>query len=199
MQYGGGTAPTGWLLCLGQEVPIASYGELYTAIGTNYGALTNGSGAAGSTHFRVPDLQGRVAVGKGTHSSVGALGENDGTALNNRRPAHSHSGSATTADSGNHYHNGTTSTNGAHWHNYSDYYEYANLNYNYVRTGGGQGTANTIGANLGRTTDTQGSHNHTFDTSWGGTHNHTVSMTVGSSGGTTDSASYIVVNYIIKT
>ena len=57
------TPPTGWLVCNGSEYAIASYGELYTAIGTTWGSLTNGSGSAGSTHFKVPDLRGEFLRG----------------------------------------------------------------------------------------------------------------------------------------
>jgi microcystin-dependent protein len=55
------TPPAGWLLCNGQQVPIATYTQLYNAL-TNtgtafpYGSNTNGAGAAGSTHFYVPNL-----------------------------------------------------------------------------------------------------------------------------------------------
>lgn len=61
--FAGSTAPTGWLLCFGQEAPISLYGALYGVLGTTYGSLTNGSGGAGSTHFRLPDLRGRVIAG----------------------------------------------------------------------------------------------------------------------------------------
>ena len=71
--YAGASAPTGWLLCDNSEQPISTYPELYSVLGTTYGALTNGSGGAGSTHFRLPDLRGRMPVGAG----------NDGTTENN--------------------------------------------------------------------------------------------------------------------
>ena len=61
-----GTAPTGWLLCQGQEVPIADYTALKDVLLTTYGAYTNGSGGVGTTHFRLPDLRGRVPMGAGT-------------------------------------------------------------------------------------------------------------------------------------
>jgi|694.fasta_scaffold40969_3 microcystin-dependent protein len=64
------TAPTGWLLCDGTEKLVSSYPTLANVIGTNYGALTNGSGGAGTTHFRVPDLRGRVPMGIGTGTTV---------------------------------------------------------------------------------------------------------------------------------
>jgi microcystin-dependent protein len=66
-----GTAPSGWLLCQGQELAVdGTYNALSQVIGTNYGALTNGSGAAGTTHFRLPDLRGRVPMGVGTGTTV---------------------------------------------------------------------------------------------------------------------------------
>ena len=61
--FAGSSAPSGWFLCGGQEVAIASYGALHAVIGTTYGSLTNGSGGAGTTHFRVPDLRGRTVAG----------------------------------------------------------------------------------------------------------------------------------------
>jgi len=60
------SAPTGWIVCNGAEYAIADYEDLHTAIGTTWGALTNGSGGAGSTHFRVPDLRGAFLRGTGT-------------------------------------------------------------------------------------------------------------------------------------
>lgn len=65
-----GTAPSGWLLCQGQQVAVADYSTLASVLGTTYGALTNGSGGAGTTHFRLPDLRGRVPMGAGTGRNV---------------------------------------------------------------------------------------------------------------------------------
>lgn len=64
MPYAGSSAPSGYLLCAGQEVSRTTYASLDSVIGTTYGAYTNGSGGAGTTHFRLPDLRGRVAVGR---------------------------------------------------------------------------------------------------------------------------------------
>jgi microcystin-dependent protein len=61
--YAGSTAPTGWAICNGAELAIASYGSLYAIIGTRYGSLTNGSGGAGSTHFKLPSFSARVPKG----------------------------------------------------------------------------------------------------------------------------------------
>ena len=51
------TPPSGWKICDGQSLPIATYSALYDIIGTTYG----GSGSA----FLLPNLKGRVAVGVG--------------------------------------------------------------------------------------------------------------------------------------
>jgi len=69
--FAGANAPTGWLLCDGSQQPIATYPELYSVLGTTYGALTNGSGGAGTSHFRVPDLRGRTPVGAGNENVTG--------------------------------------------------------------------------------------------------------------------------------
>ena len=66
MSFAMSSAPSGWIVCNGAEYAIADYGDLHTAIGTTWGALTTGSGGAGSTHFRVPDLRGAFLRGTGT-------------------------------------------------------------------------------------------------------------------------------------
>ena len=71
------TAPTGWLVCNGAEYAIATYGDLYTAIGTTWGTLTNGSGGTGTTHFRVPDLRGAFLRGTGSHGTNNMANGND--------------------------------------------------------------------------------------------------------------------------
>lgn len=84
VQYGGATAPTGWLICDGTEKSITTYQALYnvlTATGTvfPYGANTNGSGGAGSTHFRLPNLAGRIPVGlDAAQTEFDVLGETGG-------------------------------------------------------------------------------------------------------------------------
>lgn len=77
--YAAAAAPSGYLLCDGTSYLRADYTDLFTAIGTQYGAVDG-------THFNVPDLRGRLPVGKGTHADVDVLGDNDGAALADRRP-----------------------------------------------------------------------------------------------------------------
>ncbi len=52
------SAPTGWLLCDGSAVSRTDYADLFNLIGTTYGA------GDGSNTFNLPNLQGRVEVGK---------------------------------------------------------------------------------------------------------------------------------------
>ena len=57
--YGSDVIPGGWLRCDGSIVEQSDYPELFSVIGTTYGYY-------GRTDFKLPDLQGRVAVGKNT-------------------------------------------------------------------------------------------------------------------------------------
>jgi len=84
--FAGSAAPQGWLLCNGAEYLKGDYPELNTMLSADsypYGQ-TNGSGGAGTTHFRVPDLRGRVAVGFG-----------QGAGLTNRNTLNAPSGAET--------------------------------------------------------------------------------------------------------
>src|SRR5688572_3323423 len=68
--YGGPAAPTGWLICDGSTISRAAFSELFAVIGTAYGV------GDGSTTFSLPNLTGRVPVGKnaGTFATLGATG-----------------------------------------------------------------------------------------------------------------------------
>jgi microcystin-dependent protein len=70
--FAGTVVPTGYLLCAGQSVNRADYPDLFTAIGTAWGA------GDGATTFNIPDLRGRVTAGKdnmaGTAANRLALG-----------------------------------------------------------------------------------------------------------------------------
>lgn len=91
-QFAGASAPTGWLLCDGTAVSRTTYGNLFTAIGTAYGT------GDGSTTFNLPNLKGRVPVGRDSaDTSFDVIGETGGaktvtlTAAQSGLPAHSHS------------------------------------------------------------------------------------------------------------
>ena len=76
LPYGGATAPVGWLLCQGQAVSRITYAELFTAIGTAFGA------GDGSTTFNIPDMRESVPKGAGeTGQTVGAHVKSGGLAV----------------------------------------------------------------------------------------------------------------------
>ena len=59
----GETIPSNMLICNGQEISRASYPALFNCIGSRYGA------GNGTTTFRIPNLEGRVPVGRDTAQS----------------------------------------------------------------------------------------------------------------------------------
>lgn len=66
MDFAGPTAPTGWLLCYGQNVSRTIYASLFAVLGTTYGA------GDGSTTFGIPDARGRVIAGQDDMGGVSA-------------------------------------------------------------------------------------------------------------------------------
>ena len=98
--YAGSSAPSGWLLCYGQNVSRTTYSALFSAISTTFGS------GDGSTTFTLPDLRGRVAAGKDNMGgssasrlvnmvSGGTLGASGGAERHQlstgEMPAHTHS------------------------------------------------------------------------------------------------------------
>ncbi|KKI11992.1 hypothetical protein XA67_22045 [Comamonas thiooxydans] len=75
-----GVIPTGWLECNGAAISRATYGTLFAAIGTNYGA------GDGATTFNLPDLRGEFLRGadRGRGIDAGrAIGSAQGDAIRN--------------------------------------------------------------------------------------------------------------------
>lgn len=110
--YAGSTAPTGWLLCSGQEVSQTTYAGLYALLGSTYN-----TGGETSGYFRVPDLRGRTVAGLdnmggtdagrldwqnvlgtvGTSSITTDSGEQKHTLSTTEMPSHQHEQAAATA------------------------------------------------------------------------------------------------------
>ena len=65
------TPPTGWLACDGSAVSRSTYADLFTAIGTTWGA------GDGSSTFALPDLQGAFLRGTGSHGTSNMANGND--------------------------------------------------------------------------------------------------------------------------
>ena len=95
-------APSGWLMENGSEQPISTYTALYNFLTNNgtsfpFGANTNGSGGAGSSHFRLRNRAGKVAVGyQAGDTDFNAIGKTGGAKTHTLQvtemPSHNHSG-----------------------------------------------------------------------------------------------------------
>lgn len=98
--FGGSSAPQGFLICDGSAVSRVTYAQLFSKIGTSFGA------GDGSTTFNVPDFRGRMAVGYDSgDASFDVIGETGGAntanlAHSHTQNAHTHSISGTTAGYG---------------------------------------------------------------------------------------------------
>ena len=71
VMWGTTTAPTGFVLCDGTAISRTTYSDLFTVIGTTYGA------GNGTTTFNVPDMRQRFPLGKaaaGTGSTLAGTG-----------------------------------------------------------------------------------------------------------------------------
>lgn len=180
-EFAGASAPTGWLLCYGQEVSRATYPALFTAIGTTYGS------GDGSTTFDLPDLRGRVVAGKDNMGGTSAnrltdqTGGLDGDTLGDTGGSETHV--LTAAQLAAHTHAaGTlaTASDGAHTH---------------TTVGGGDSGG---GTNAFWLVATDG---ETLGTSSNGAHTHTVSgstASAGSDGAHNNVQPTIILNKIIK-
>lgn len=71
--FGSDTIPENWLLCNGQAVSRTDYQQLFNTIGTTFGQ------GDGFTTFNLPNLQGKVVVGKNDNDTdFDTLGETGG-------------------------------------------------------------------------------------------------------------------------
>ena len=64
--FAGLNPPGGYLICAGQEVSRAEYASLFEVIGELYG------GGDGQTTFNLPDLRGRMPLGKDSMNGTSA-------------------------------------------------------------------------------------------------------------------------------
>jgi microcystin-dependent protein len=174
--YGGTTAPAGWLMCDGTAQSRVTYSALFALIGTTYGA------GDGSTTFNLPNLQGRVPVGKNT-ATFSVLGQTGGeethVIVTGEMPIHTH------AFTGNalagHTHTVTMNAMATHSHTFTGS---ALPTHTHVFTGTALGThSHTF------TGSALAAHTHTFAGSALGGHTHSVSATVG------DHHHYLTMNH----
>jgi microcystin-dependent protein len=163
MQWLTNTPPANWAVADGSLRSRVTDASLFAIIGTTYGV------GDGTTTFALPDLRGRVPVGKdaGTFGALaGTGGAETHTLTEAQMPLHNHSGS--TGDSGTHNHGGinnSTSSSGGN-------------NGNVIRDGG---------ASFNLISFQGGNHSHDFTT------NNT-----GGDSAHNNLQPFLVVNYIIK-
>ena len=89
--YAGNTSPNNWLICDGSAISRNTYNDLFSVIGTTFGS------GDGSTTFNLPNLQGKVVVGKdGNDTDFDTLGkaggEKEHTLTIDEMPSHNHAG-----------------------------------------------------------------------------------------------------------
>lgn len=168
--------PTGWLLCDGQAVSRTTYADLFAAIGTTFGA------GDGSTTFNVPNIKGRVIVGKdGSQTEFDTLGETGGakthTLTTAEIPSHTHIQDAHTHTQNSHTH----PVGPVAWGTGA-----GGTNRRYETGGGGLIGTEPYNGNTGGATATNQNTTATNQyTGGGGAHNNL--------------QPYIVLNYLIKT
>jgi len=82
------TAPSNWLICDWAAISRTTYASLFAIIGETYWV------GNGTTTFNIPDLKGRVVVGKSTDTEFDTLGETgwvkDVTLDSTMIPSHTH-------------------------------------------------------------------------------------------------------------
>lgn len=104
LDFGGSTAPTGFLICDGSAVSRTTYADLFAAIASNHGS------GNGTTTFNIPDYRGRVTrmtdgsagtdpdkltrtamnSGGNTGNNVGSIQADDMASHNHTANSHTH-------------------------------------------------------------------------------------------------------------
>lgn len=176
--YPSNTPPTGWLICDGSAISRTTFAALFGIISTSFGA------GDGSTTFNIPNLKGRIPVGRDTgQTEFNVLGETGGekahTLTSTEMPSHTHTQNAHThaQDAHAHTQTGKYTASGAHTHQ---------------GVGGGAAEAPnpTTGAasGMGNTTNAVAGNQNTTATN----------QSTGSDGAHNNLQPYIVLNYIIR-
>lgn len=205
--FAGASAPAGWVLCNGAAVPRTgdTYGALFDVIGTAYGS------GDGSTTFNLPNLQGRIPVGKSAEAEFDVLGETGGsksvTLTANQSGLRAHTPTGTVASQNA---NVTIQNGGSHTHGITD------PGHGHVFKGDAAATQSGTGVqriyNKGSSgADMIYSNTTGISIQTGGGHEHGITQTAHSHGLTMDEVAasnaidshtnlqpYVIVNYIIK-
>lgn len=161
--------PAGWLFCRGQAISRTAYTELFSVIGTTYGA------GDGSTTFNLPDFRDNFPVGAGNRYAPNSKGGYDSITLTtNQIPAHTHGKSGAIT-------NGITG--GSHTHSMNKIWS----------DGTGSSSAYKMSSDRTQTTRTTAAQTHTHNLP---AHEHT---SVGGGQAHENRPPYIGINFIICT
>lgn len=77
-------APSGWMMCNGQLLPISEFETLFNLIGTTYGG-------DGQNTFGLPDLRGRIPLHQGNGFTLAEQAGTETVTLTTQQlPAHTH-------------------------------------------------------------------------------------------------------------
>lgn len=174
VEYGGATAPSGWLLCNGAAVNRSVYSGLFDVIGTTYGA------GDGSTTFNLPNRTDRVGIGAGGGKPRGSTGGAESVTLTTAHlPSHSHTMT--------HSHTGSTDVQGNHSHTYIQPNTAAQT---------AAGGNNWYTQRMAGTTDVAGAHGHNVTI---GAYGGSTAASSGGGGSFSILPRYLASNYLIKT
>lgn len=166
-----GSAPTGWLICDGSAISRTTYAALFAVIGTVYGA------GDGSTTFNLPNLKGRVVVGRDSaDADWDTLGETRGSKTHtltiSEMPVHSHTQNAHNHSQVAHNHSQYGHNHGQNAHNHVIYMSTSSAgshSHTYTWDDSGSGLRGSGSLSTGTVPNSQ-----TDNTSTAGSHTHDV-------------------------